>query len=159
VFSSIPKVDTRMAVLEEKFNSHEKMMDKLESAIQTISEINQNISKMLTLHEEKIDSTVKSTDIIFGKFKRLEDKNSEEHQKVMDKLEKLEESIIGRSAEESKIRQFEILRLDDKISGLSKFRWLFAGGLLVIVTVLSHPTLVVDILTSPPTPSKLEQVK
>ena len=89
MFNQSQKVDTRVAILEEKYTIYEKMMDKLENAILTISEINQNISKMLTVHEEKIDHNIKNDEIIFDKFKRLQDKNSEEHQKVMDKFDSL----------------------------------------------------------------------
>ena len=88
-------VDTRVAILEEKFSMYEQMMNKMESAIHTISETCQGISKMLAIHEERIESTYKSDDHILEKIKDMEKKNSEDHKKVIGKIEKLETKIEG----------------------------------------------------------------
>jgi uncharacterized coiled-coil protein SlyX len=159
VFNQSQKVDTRVAVLEEKYTIYEKMMDKLENAILTISEINQNISRMLTAHEEKIDINTKNDEIIFDKFKRLQDKNSEEHQKVMDKFESLEKVIQTTIKEERKERVDEIIKVNDKIAAITKFRWLIVGGLTAVMVLISHPTIVVDILTPNQSPVNIKEVK
>jgi uncharacterized coiled-coil protein SlyX len=159
VFNQSQKVDTRVAILEEKYTIYEKMMDKLENAILTISEINQNISKMLTVHEEKIDHNIKNDEIIFDKFKRLQDKNSEEHQKVMDKFDSLEKVIETTIKDERKERISEITTVNNKIAAITKFRWLIVGGLTAVVALISHPTLVVDILTPNQSPANIREVK
>jgi uncharacterized coiled-coil protein SlyX len=159
VFNQSQKVDTRVTVLEEKYTIYEKMMDKLENAILTISEINQNISRMLTAHEEKIDTNTKNDEIIFDKFKRLQDKNSEEHQKVMDKFESLEKVIQTTIKEERKERVDEIIKVNDKIAAITKFRWLIVGGLTAVMVLISHPTIVVDILTPNQSPVNIKEVK
>jgi uncharacterized coiled-coil protein SlyX len=159
VFNQSQKVDTRVAVLEEKYTIYEKMMDKLENAILTISEINQNISKMLTVHEEKIDHNIKNDEIIFDKFKRLQDKNSEEHQKVMDKFDSLEKVIETTIKDERKERIAEITTVNGKIAAITKFRWLIVGGLTAVVALISHPTIVVDILTPNQSPANVREVK
>lgn len=148
-----------MAVLEERFTIYEKMMDKLENAIQTISEINQSISRMLTAHEEKIEIHGKNDEIIFDKFKRMEEKNSQEHQRVIEKIEKLEDVIQSTVKKEVEDRETEIDKVNNKISGLTKFRWLFVGGVTVVVFLISHPTIVVDILTPNQPTDRLEKVK
>jgi len=159
VFNQSQKVDTRVAVLEEKYTIYEKMMDKLENAILTISEINQNISKMLTVHEEKIDHNIKNDEIIFDKFKRLQDKNSEEHQKVMDKFDSLEKVIETTIKDERKERIAEITTVNNKIAAITKFRWLIVGGLTAVVALISHPTIFVDILTPNQSPANIREVK
>jgi uncharacterized coiled-coil protein SlyX len=159
VFNQSQKVDTRVAVLEEKYTIYEKMMDKLENAILTISEINQNISKMLTVHEEKIDHNIKNDEIIFDKFKRLQDKNSEEHQKVMDKFDSLEKVIETTIKDERKERISEITTVNNKIAAITKFRWLIVGGLTAVVALISHPTILVDILTPNQSPANVREVK
>lgn len=159
MFHQSQKVDTRVAVLEEKYTIYEKMMDKLENAILTISEINQNISKMLTVHEEKIDHNIKNDEIIFDKFKRLQDKNSEEHQKVMDKFDSLEKVIETTIKDERKERISEITTVNNKIAAITKFRWLIVGGLTAVVALISHPTIVVDILTPNQSPANIREVK
>ena len=159
MFNQSQKVDTRVAILEEKYTIYEKMMDKLENAILTISEINQNISKMLIVHEEKIDHNIKNDEIIFDKFKRLQDKNSEEHQKVMDKFDSLEKVIETTIKDERKERISEITTVNNKIAAITKFRWLIVGGLTAVVALISHPTILVDILTPNQSPANVREVK
>ena len=160
MFKNTPQtVDTRMAVIEEKFNVYEKMMNKLENAIQTISEINQNISRMLTIHEEKIDSSVKTDEIIFEKLRRMEEKNSEEHQKVIDKIEKFETEIKSTLKGEEDTRKKDIKDINTQVEGIKKFRWIFVGAIAVVMFIFSNQTVIVDILTPNTTPDRIQPVK
>lgn len=159
MFKPNQTVDTRMAVMEEKFSVYEKMMTKLESAIQTISEINQNISRMLTVHEEKIDNSSRTDELLFDKLRRMEEKNSEEHQKVVDKLEKLESNIQKSLNDEKKERVDDIETVNGKISEVVKFRWLIVGGLVVAMFIFSNSTIIVDLLTPEQIPARVEKVK
>lgn len=158
MFNQSQTVDTRMAVIEEKFTSYEKMMDKLDNAIQTISEINQNILRMLSVHEEKIDNSIKTDDIIFDKLKRLEQKNTEEHQKVIDKLEGLEEAVRKDIKMETITREEEIKDLKGKIESIAKYRWIVAGGLAVSVFIFTNSHIIVDVLTPNQPSANIERV-
>lgn len=44
----------QLAVLQERFKAHEQIIEKVDTAIQTLSETNQNICKMLAVHDERI---------------------------------------------------------------------------------------------------------
>lgn len=44
----------QLAVLQERFKAHEQIVERVDSAIQTLSETNQNICKMLAVHDERI---------------------------------------------------------------------------------------------------------
>lgn len=52
MFSNDSRVE--LAVLQERFKAHEQIMEKVDTAIQTLSETNQNICKMLAVHDERI---------------------------------------------------------------------------------------------------------
>jgi hypothetical protein len=45
----------QLAVLQERFKAHEQIIEKVDTAIQTLSETNQNICKMLAVHDERLD--------------------------------------------------------------------------------------------------------
>ena len=51
MFSNDSKV--QLAVLQERFKAHEQIIDKVDTAIQTLSETNQNICRMLAVHDER----------------------------------------------------------------------------------------------------------
>ena len=131
-------VDTRVAILEEKFSLYEQMMNKMESAIHTISETCQGISKMLAIHEERIESTNKSDDDIIEKIKELEKRNKDDHDRVISKIDKIE----------------------TKIEDLTKFRWLVGGATILLVFVFSQQQFhIFDFLPKAESPARLERVK
>ena len=140
--------ETKIAVLEERLTSYEVMMKKIDEAIQIMGTTSQNISKMLAVHEEKLDNTSKSDEIIFNRIKSMEDKNTEEHGRVLERFESLEKKIDGR-----------IETVDKKVDDVTKFRWLVLGALVRVSFAFSQSNMVVDILTPDPGQVKIEASK
>jgi len=64
--------EVQIAVLQERFKSHEQIIEKVDFAIQTLSETNQNICKMLAVHDERIDQCNKEDDDISKKVEDIE---------------------------------------------------------------------------------------
>ena len=56
MFNQNTSSDTKIAVLEERLSSYEVMMRKIDEAIQIMGKTSQSISKMLAVHEEKIEN-------------------------------------------------------------------------------------------------------
>ena len=64
----------QLAVLQERFKAHEQIIDKVDTAIQTLSETNQNICRMLAVHDERIDQCNKDDSDICKKVQDIESK-------------------------------------------------------------------------------------
>ena len=64
----------QLAVLQERFKAHEQIIDKVDTAIQTLSETNQNICKMLAVHDERLDQCSKEDTDICKKVEDIENK-------------------------------------------------------------------------------------
>ena len=64
----------QLAVLQERFKAHEQIIDKVDTAIQTLSETNQNICKMLAVHDERITVQAKVDDDICKKVEDIENR-------------------------------------------------------------------------------------
>ena len=67
----------KVAVLEERVKIHEEMVERVDAAIQTLSETNQNICKMLAVHDERIFNCARSDEDISEKMGKLEVKVDE----------------------------------------------------------------------------------
>jgi len=67
----------KVAVLEERVKIHEEMVERVDAAIQTLSETNQNICKMLAIHDERIINCAKNDENTNQKIGRLEVKVDE----------------------------------------------------------------------------------
>lgn len=140
--------ETKIAVLEERLTSYEVMMKKIDEAIQIMGKTSQSISKMLAVHEEKLEHNNKNDEVIFNRIRSMEVKNTEEHNRVIERLESLEEKIDKR-----------IEAIDAKVDEITKFRWLVVGALVIVSFVFSQSSTVVDVLTPDPEQIRIERAK
>ena len=67
----------KVAVLEERVKIHEEMVERVDAAIQTLSETNQNICKMLAVHDERLDQCIREDVNIGEKVGKIEIKIEE----------------------------------------------------------------------------------
>ena len=88
--------ETKIAVLEERLTSYEIMIKKIDEAIQIMGKTSQTISKMLAVHEEKLDNTTKNDELIIDRIKTMESKNTEEHHRVIERFEFIDSKINDR---------------------------------------------------------------
>ena len=86
-------IETKVAILEEKLHSTEQLMQRIESAIEKMSEVSANVTKMLAVHEQKIESNDKVDAILFAKIDQLSNKMDTDHNVVLDKLQGLEKKV------------------------------------------------------------------
>ena len=140
--------ETKIAVLEERLTSYEVMMKKIDEAIQIMGKTSQSISKMLAVHEEKLEHNSKNDELIIDRIKTIEVKNTEEHGRVIERFEALEEKIDER-----------IINLDKKVDEVTKFRWLVVGALVIVSFAFSQSSMVVDVLTPDSEQIRIERAK
>jgi DNA repair photolyase len=135
--SDLAKLD----VLETKFNIYEElskqMLDKLEAAVDKISEANSTIANILTKHDARIEQTLQNDQIFMKEIEEMKVENKEDHKRVYRRIETLE----------SKIEEFV------------KFRWILVGAVIIISFIFSQSSVVVDVLTPSEEPARIERSK
>ena len=57
--------EIRVAILEQKLEDLKDIIVKIDNAIEKLSEVNSNVSKMLAVHEERITKQEESDSILF----------------------------------------------------------------------------------------------
>ena len=83
----------KLAVLEEKLQNFETLVSRLDSAIEKIAEVNNNVSRMLAVHEERITKQEKIDAVLFDKIDKLRDKMDSDHDSVTQRLSLLERKL------------------------------------------------------------------
>ena len=83
----------KVAVLEERLQNFEALVTKLDSAIEKIAEVNNNVSRMLAVHEEKISKQEEIDSVLFDKIDKLRDKMDSDHDNVTKRLSLLERKL------------------------------------------------------------------
>jgi len=111
--------DSKLAVLESKLSIYEElsreMLSKLESAVQKISEGNNRIANILAKHDERIEQSIKTDELLVKMIDEIKEENEKEHQEIGKKFEKIEQ----------------------KIEDLVKFRWQVGGVAAVIAIAIT----------------------
>lgn len=114
MFNPNTSTDTKIAVLEERLSSYEVLLKKIDEAIQIMGKTSQNISKMLAVHEERIEQCYKTDDSIGKMIDDLRKENNDQHKAVSDRIDGIE----------------------TEMKDISKIKWMTVGcgSLLIILT-------------------------
>jgi chromosome segregation ATPase len=133
--------ETKIALLEERINVYEQMMERIDTAIQKIGETSQSISQMLAIHNEKIEQCNRTDNIIVKMIEDIKVSSKEQHEQISEKLgERIE-------------------KVEEKVEGISKFRWQVLGGLAVIAIFIKFAPPAFNLLTPRTSPATVERLK
>jgi len=87
----------KLQVLESKLDIYEdlskEMLDKLERAVTTISENSNKIAVVLERHENRLDESDKSDQLIIKMIEELRVENRRDHQKTSDRIDKIQRKV------------------------------------------------------------------
>ena len=91
--------NVKVAILEERLGNFEALVTRLDSAIEKIAEVNNNVSRMLAVHEERFSKQAELDSVLFDKIDKLRDKMDSDHDSVTKRLSLLEKKLwIGMGA-------------------------------------------------------------
>jgi cell division protein FtsB len=119
--------DIKVAVLEQKLEDLKDIIVKIDDAIEKLSEVNSNVTKMLAVHEQRISKQEETDTVLFAKIDKLRDKVDRDYDALVSKVQTIEKRV-----------------------------WM-AIGAIACITFLMNNTRVIEILTSEPQASIIEQ--
>lgn len=119
--------DIKVALLEQKYEDLTKIISRIENVIQTLSEVNTNVTKMLAVHEEKINYQEEKENLIFSKIDKLSEKVDRDYENLVSRMQTIEKRV-----------------------------WMAIGAIACITFVINN-TQVIEILTPQDTSTIIEQ--
>jgi len=119
--------EIKVAVLGQKLEDVKEIIVKIDNAIQKLSEVNSNVSKMLAVHEERITKQEEIDNILFDKIDKLRDKVDSDYDRVVSRVQSIEKRV-----------------------------WMAIGALACLTFLLRVPT-ALQILTPQPQSSIMDQ--
>lgn len=130
-------IESRLAVAENKIEYYDNFIDKIEVAIDKMSEASSHISKMLAVHEERLEHASKTDEMLLSMVKSFKE---DTHSKI--------ESIKFYSEGESKDINQKIEAIQNDVKELQKLKWIVNGiGIAASITVVSIAGLFQGMLT------------
>ena len=125
--------DSKVAQLETKLDIYEElsreMLAKLETAVDKISEGNTRIAQILAKHDERIEQSIKSDELII---------------KMIDEMK-------VNSDKNTQILHGRIDKIQEEIKAFSKFRWQVGGVLVVAALIIGAGSRLAPIFLTPET--------
>jgi len=133
--------ETKIALLEERINVYEQMMERIDTAIQKIGETSQNISQMLAVHNEKIEQCNRTDNIIVKMIEDIKESSKQQHEAISKELgERIE-------------------KLEEKVESISQFKWKAVGAIAIFAFLVGIIPTVSSLLTPDSTPATIERAK
>ena len=87
----------KLAVLESKLDIYEdlskEMLDKLERAVSTISENSNRVSVILERHENRLDESDKSDQLIIRMIEEIKTQEEKNHTILHDRIDKIQKKV------------------------------------------------------------------
>ena len=118
--------EIRVAVLEQKLEDLKDIIVKIDDAIEKLSEVNSNVTKMLAVHEQRITKQEETDSILFTKIDKLRDKVDRDYDALVSRVQTIEKRV-----------------------------WM-AIGAIACITFIMNNTRVIEILTPEPQVSIME---
>ena len=141
MYSPAQLTETKVAILEEKINSSDQLLSKIESAIDKLIEANANVTRMLAVHDEKLDKQDKIDAVLFEKIDSL-------HRDLTRQTDAIKKGCEG-----------DIMKVNVRLTDLEKKMWTMAGGLAVVSLLFSAVgnKLITNLLSSTSSPIPMER--
>ena len=110
--------EVKVAVLTQKVDDLKGVLIRLDDAIEKISEVNSNVSKILAVHEQRISRQEETDNILFAKIDKLRDKIDIDTNSLLSRIQQIEKRV-----------------------------WIAMGALLAISYFSSHQSFIHNLLT------------
>ena len=123
-------IKVQLESLRKDIESVNSINNRLDTAIDKLTDVSTSIKSMLAVHEEKIQQQEKLDEIIFNKLKDREEEIDSVYRDLQREINLVEKRLIN---------EIKSLRNDvgPRIGVLEKWRWLIIGGSIVLGWVLS----------------------
>ena len=123
--------DSKVAQLETKLDIYEElsreMLAKLETAVDKISEGNTRIAQILAKHDERIEQSIKSDELIIKMIDEMKVNSDKNTQIIHGRIDKIQEEI----------------------KSFSKFRWQIGGVFIVGALIIGAGSRLAPIFLTP----------
>lgn len=129
-YKEISGVKVKLATLKKDVENVSNIQDRLDHAIDKLTDVSTSIKSMLAVHEEKIQRQEKMDEIIFDKIRDRADEIENVYKDLSKEIELSEKRLLC---------EIKTLKVDisGRVGVLEKYRWIIFGGFIVIGWTLS----------------------
>jgi|TARA_R110000824_G_scaffold358247_1_gene545775 chromosome segregation ATPase len=130
------ELETEVELLKKELHDQKRIHDRLDVAIEKLTDVSNSIHRMLAVHEEKI---ARQEEAIFEAEHKIEERRSELLQKIDELHSRITtntKEIMTTATEQHKQQCDEVRKIREELSTrvgvLEKWRWIIIGGSIII---------------------------
>src|SRR5210317_1941381 len=123
-------IKVQLESLRKDIESVNSINNRLDTAIDKLTDVSTSIKQMLAVHEEKIQRQEQIDEIIFEKLKERAGEIDQVHRDLSREISQVEKRLLI---------EIKSIKLDigARVGILEKYRWIIMGGAIVIGFILS----------------------
>jgi len=124
------EIKVNIESLKKDLENVNNIQDKLDTAIDKLTDVSSSIKSMLAVHEEKITRQEKIDEIIFDKLKDRAEEITDIYRELRKDIDLVEKRLLI---------EIKSLKNDfgSRVGVLEKYRWIIMGGAIVVGWILS----------------------
>ena len=124
------EIKVNIESLKKDLENVNNIQDKLDTAIDKLTDVSSSIKSMLAVHEEKITRQEKIDEIIFDKLKDRAEEITDVYRELRKDIDLVEKRLLI---------EIKSLKNDfgSRVGVLEKYRWIIMGSAIVIGWILS----------------------
>ena len=163
--STNSEYETRLAIVENDVKQMGQLFDRMDTAIEKITDISNAVNQMLAVHEAKLNTHSTKQDDIFALFetrrkevevsdkeihsrittqsRELQSEMKDDTRRVMESIDQLKSMIrngIRESAE-------DVNKLEDRVVQLEQRQWLVMGGAIVVGFLIANSSTILEMIS------------
>lgn len=157
-------LETQVAVVEQEINSTRDIVDRLNNAIEKITNVTTDIGKILAVHDQRLDRGEKATNDVFDLLEKRRQEMNEDikelHSRITTTTRELSTEISDvrrcivdgiddlkkELKEDQKYHNDKQSKLEQRIDALEKWRYMLVGGGIVGGFIINKLLSVIDIV-------------
>ena len=116
--------------LKKDIENINNIQGRLDTAIDKLTDVSTSIKSMLAVHEEKIQRSEQTDEVIFTKLRERQNEIDSGYRDLQREMDQVEKRLLN-----------EIRSLRNDLTGrvgvLEKYRWIIIGGFLAVGWILS----------------------
>ena len=129
------ELETKVKLLEKEMHDRKGVFQRLDIAIEKLTDVSNSINRMLAVHEEKItrqeDAIIDAEELIETRRIELTVKIDDLHSRITTNTKEIMSAATAQHKEHTKESQKLRNDLTARVGVLEKWRWLIIGGSIV----------------------------
>jgi chromosome segregation ATPase len=135
-------VKLEVGLLKKDIEQTDRLCDKLSESIEKIQEVNVNIMRMITLHEQRHEQHEKTEQEMKEDIKELHSRITTVNREIHERIDQVERHISDRIDELRsdliKHAKADPNRLKNTLAEIDKYKWMIVGGAIALGWVIGH---------------------